>query len=59
MWQTSEKLVTIFKSARRKQRIHGKCKLRNGLGHAVHGNSSVFKGMTQSKTCEVYWLFKG
>ena len=50
MWQATVKQVKswtqFLKVARRELRMLVKCGLRDGLGHAIHGDINVLKVMT-------------
>ena len=63
MWQASVKQVKswsqFLKVSRRELRMRVKCKLRDGLGHAIHGDIDVLKAVTQFQTFKVCRLFKG
>eukprot|EP00250_Pteridium_aquilinum_P026055 c32195_g1_i1 orf=17-211(+) len=61
MWQENSKQVKswtqFLKHARRELRMLVKCSLRDGLGHAIHGDINVLKAVTQSQTFKVCRLF--
>ena len=62
-WQATFKQVMswvwFLKHARRELRMLVKCSLRDGLGHAIHGDINVLKAVTQFQTFKVCRLFKG